>query len=303
MDIQHLFQERLPYRPWCTNDFGCGLRVLPKATALQHRHIQPNPPQATAWLIFDLDYQGAALAWEKANLPVPTIIVKNPVNAHAHLFYGLESPVCTSVNARRKPPRYAKAVQFAMRTKLNADPGYAGLIAKNPFHPDWHTQWIPKLYDLGELSEYVTLPNRLPAPDPEPGGIGRNCDLFGLLRRWAYRQVRDFERKNRDFDRWDNIVLNQAEAINASTFRHDPLPFSEVKSTAKSVAKWVWVNFSDKASNEAFSQVQSERGQLGGRPRTTTECGDPWQELGISRATWYRRRKTGMLPPPDADAD
>jgi len=163
MDIQHLFLERLPNRPYCTNEFGYKLRIRSKAIALRHRHIQPNPPQFSAWLIFDLDYPGAALAWEKANLPVPTIIVKNPANAHAHLFYGLEAPVCSSINARRKPLWYAKAVQFAMRTKLNADPGYAGLMTKNPFHPDWHTQWVPKLYDLGELSEYVTLPGRLPA--------------------------------------------------------------------------------------------------------------------------------------------
>jgi len=223
---------------------------------------------------------------------VPTIIVKNPANAHAHLFYGLETPVCTGPNSRGKPFWYAKSVQLAMRTKLHADPGYARLMAKNPFHPSWHTQWIPKLYDLGELSEYVTLPKGLPARDSEPGGTGRNCNLFDLLRHWAYQQMRDFEQQGRNFDRWDDYVLAQAEAINTSTFCHDPLPFSEVKSIAKSVAKWAWKTITP----ESFSAIQSARGRKGGRP-TTTKDGEPWLELGISRATWHRWRKDGRLPP------
>jgi len=292
MDIQQLFQERLPHRPYCTDDFDYGLRIRKKDVALRHRHIQPNRPQAATWLMFDLDYPGAALAWEKANLPVPTIIVKNPANAHANLFYGLETPVCSSVSGRIGPQRYFKAVRDTMRIKLDADPGYANLIAKNPFHPHWHTQWMPKLYDLGELCEYVTLPKKAPRLAPDLSHLKRNSKLFELLRLWAYKQVLVFEREGGGFDQWDAYVLDQAEAINASAFPHNPLPFPKVKSTAKSAAKWVWANF----SNQAFSAIQSARGRKGGRPRTTTSSGKPWQALGISRSSWYEKRKAGLLP-------
>jgi len=292
MDIQHWFQEHLPHRPRCTDNFKYGTTVQSKTEALRCRHIQPNPPFEIAWLIFDLDYPAAAIGWETANLPEPTIIVVNPENTHAHLFYGLQTPVATSVNAREKPKRYAEAIRLAMRAKLKADPGYAGYMAKNPCHPDWRTRWSDNLYDLDYLAEWVTLPDKAIRPDPDLSHLKRNNTLFELLRRWAYRQVLAFKRAGRSFEQWQAYALDQAEAINISAFPHDPLPYAEVKSTAKSAAKWVWSNFSSKT----FSAIQSARGHKGGRPRTTTGDGKPWQALGISRPTWYRRRKAGLLP-------
>jgi len=70
-------------------------------------------------------------------------------------------------------------------------------------------------------------------------------------------------------------------------------PINEVKAIAKSIARWTWRNFSD----AAFSAVQSARGKLGGRPATTTLNGAPWEAQGISRATYYRRQKSGLLVP------
>jgi len=291
MDIQQLFQDRLPRRPRCTDDFKCGTYFGSKTEALRCRHIQPNPPFEIAWLIFDLDYPAASIGWETANLPEPTIIAVNPANAHAHLFYGLQTPVSTSPNAREKPRRYAEAIARAMRAKLKADPGYAGYLAKNPFHPVWRTLWRSNLYDLNYLAEWVALDDKAIRPDPDLSHLKRNSTLFELLRRWAHRQVLAFKRAGRSFEQWQTYVLDQAEAINISAFPHDPLPYSEVKSTAKSVAKWAWAHFTE----AAFSAIQAARGRKGGRPRTTARGGEPWQTLGISRPTWYRRRKAGLL--------
>jgi len=52
MDIQHLFQERLPHRPYCTNDCGCDPLIRPKTIALRYRHIQPPPPPKTCLASF-----------------------------------------------------------------------------------------------------------------------------------------------------------------------------------------------------------------------------------------------------------
>ena len=38
------FVERLPRRPYCTDDPAQGLLIRPQATALAYRHIQHNPP-------------------------------------------------------------------------------------------------------------------------------------------------------------------------------------------------------------------------------------------------------------------
>lgn len=289
MEISAIFQDRLPRRPYCTDDFTHGLNVRPAVTALRHRHIQPNAPLEVAWLIFDLDYPGAAFAWEKADLPPPSLTVINPENAHAHLFYGLTTPIGMSEAARDAPIRYAAAVQAAYQAKLCADLGYAGLIAKNPFHDDWRSIWVQHLYDLGELAEYVDLPKQRPQHESMLG-LGRNCILFDELRAWGYRWVREYKRNDAAAYHWHRAVLGQAEKLNVFNV---PLPFSEVRAIAKSVAKWTWRHFSD----DAFSAIQSARGRLGGRPATTTKDGEPWTARGISRATYYRRLKSGLIVP------
>ncbi|MDX5364650.1 MAG: replication initiation protein [Pseudazoarcus pumilus] len=267
-----------------------GLVIRPASAALQHRHLQPNAPLETAWLVFDVDYAGAAYAWEKANLPPPTLTVVNPENAHAHLFYGLATPVGMSNAAREAPIRYAAAIQSALLARLCADPGYAGLIAKNPFHASWHAIWVQHLYDLAELAEYVELPKR--RQPRETLGLGRNCTLFDELRAWAYTWVREYKRNAATPDIWHRALAGQAEHLNAFDV---PLADSEVKAIAKSVAKWTWRHFSD----ATFSSIQSARGKRGGRPATTTLHGEPWAKQGVSRATYYRRLKSGLLTPAD----
>lgn len=241
--------------------------------------------------MFDLDYAGAAFAWEKSNLPPPTLTVTNPENGHAHLLYGLLTPVAMSDAARDAPIRYAAALQAALLAKLCADPGYAGLIAKNPFHEAWHTQWLQHLYTLGDLAEYVNLPKRLPKRSELTGvGLGRNCTLFDELRAWAYQWVREYQSNDASATQWHSAVQGQAERLNAFDL---PLAFNEVKAVAKSVARWTWLHFSD----AAFSALQSARGKRGGRPKTTTREGAPWDALEISRATYYRQVKSGLLVP------
>ena len=288
MDTSVIFQERLPRRPYCTNDPSQGLIIRPATAALEHQHIQPNAPLAIAWLVFDIDRPGAAFAWEDVGLPPPTITAINPANGHAHLFYGLSTPVGMSNAAREAPIRYAAAIQAAFLVALCADPGYAGLIAKNPLHPIWRTLWVNHLYDLAELAEYVDLKRRQ-APR-SVSGLGRNCQLFDELRAWAYRWALEYQRNGAGADQWARAVLGQAERLNTFDV---PLPYGEVKATAKSVSKWVWQRF----DAETFRAIQSARGKRGGRPATTTGDDKPWVTLNVSRATYYRRRKKADLIP------
>lgn len=288
MHLNDVFINRLPNRPYCSNDLSTGLIIRSTLQAVDYRHIQPNPPMQITWLVFDLDYAGAAFAWEKPKLPPPSIIAINPQNGHAHLFYGLVTPVTVSDAGRKAPIRYAAAIQAAYAAALQADLGYAGLIAKNPLHPGWRVIWVNHLYDLNEMAEWVTLPKRLPTR--QPIGLGRNCLLFDEVRAWAYRWVREYKRNDATPVGWQSAVIGQAEQMN----RFDtPLAYAEVKAIARSVSKWTWREFSD----EAFSATQSARGKRGGRPRTTTLDGCPWEVLGISRATYYRRSNSGMVLP------
>lgn len=288
MDTSEIFLNRLPRRPYCSNDPHQGLLIRPAKTAVHHRHIQPNAPLEVAWLVFDIDYAWAAFAWERANLPPPTITVVNPENGHAHLYYGLQTPVGLSNAARDAPIRYAASVQAGFLARLGADSGYAGLIAKNPLHGSWQALWVEHLYELGELAEYVPLLK--PIPREGTIGLGRNCTLFDELRTWSYRWVREYKRNGASHAQWGDAVLGHAERMNKFNV---PLAFSEVRAIAKSVAKWTWMHFDD----SKFSAIQSARGKLGGRPKTTTLDGEPWTARGISRSTYYRHLKSGLLVP------
>ena len=254
--MQHqleFFQERLPARPYCTDNLNYGLNIRSKIQAIEKRYIQPNHPVRKYWLPYDIDRPGAGYDWEFREAPAPNIIVENPENKHAHLLYGLEIPVYTSPGAHIKPLRYAGAIDCALAKKLDADMGYSGLIVKNPLNTKAWKVWEieERLYDLDWLADYLDLERywdrRRNLPDY---GLGRNCTLFERLRRWSYRAINKGHRKT--LDAWMIGVLHKATLYNDFTV---PLPYSEIKSTAKSVGRWVWENF----SQEEFLAIQAAR--------------------------------------------
>jgi hypothetical protein len=131
-------KSRWPKKPYCTDDLETGIRPRSLVSAIQKKYIQANPPHLRVWTIFDVDYPGAAVAWEDVNLPPPSWATINRSNGHAHLVYGLRAPVLVeSIDARQAPIRYLNAVEAAFRAALKADSGYSGLITKNPAHPLW----------------------------------------------------------------------------------------------------------------------------------------------------------------------
>lgn len=257
--IASLFIERLPEKPYCSSDLSHGLKIRAKQQALKHSHIQANPPATLAWLIFDVDRNDAAFRWDDVTLPPPTVTAINPENGHAHLMYAVETPVfCYGEHTH--PLRYAAAIQHAYTIRLGADQGYAGLIAKNPLHEQWHVLWHPlAIYELGQLAEYVDLAAYKPHKDTQATGLGRNCALFDSLRQHAYKWIKDFKHTG-DAGAWFTFLLGQAEKMNQFTA---PLPHSEVKAIAKSVSKWTWSKMDISASNAKFSTLQAHRGKLG----------------------------------------
>jgi 3-mercaptopyruvate sulfurtransferase SseA len=95
----------------------------------------------------------------------------------------------------------------------------------------------------------------------------------------------------------------------------DPLGTKEVMNIVKSVSGWVAQNY-DAAK---FSEIQSERAKRRWtKHRQRLSSSDmvenltprkalikdtrPWEALGISRATWYNRKKAGTIPSSKEDA-
>lgn len=264
-----LFEQRLPRKPYCSDSLVEGVKVRPERQARKRRFIQVNPPWLRSWLIFDVDRETGALAWEDAGLPEPYWSSQNPANGHAHLAFGLEAPVLLGKHDRAEPMRYLAAVETAMRAAMGADPGYSGLITKNPLHSHWRTLWSYRagVYDLDYLTEHLDLPKFVNRKrDPEEVGLGRNVTVFDWLRYYAYRSVKGWKRAGGQgvYVRWQAHLYDLALQRNGEF--PQPMDHKECYHIAKSVAHWVWTVFDPDASDERFSRLQSYRGKQGGRP-------------------------------------
>ena len=263
--VLQLFREKLPHKPYCTNDFTYGVRILPKDIAILARFIQQNQPHAQHWLAFDVDRTGAAIDWSDRNCPAPNITVKNPRNGHAHLLYALTLPVRTAPDASASALKYAAVIERALCEKLGADVNYSGLICKNPFHQEWQVvEWRRELYTLDELADYLDLSASARRRVDKDYGMGRNWYLFEKVRKWAYRAIRQGWPV---FSQWLDAVIQRVEMYNASL----PVPLSpaECRAIGKSIAKYTHRNFTP----ETFAQyvadthtpeIQAKRGRKGG---------------------------------------
>lgn len=258
--IEAEYKTRFPQHAYATNDLQFGIRMYPAAVALTKAIVQHNYKHSLSWLVYDLDRPAAAVDWDDWKTPPPNIIAVNKDNGHAHFFYGLEYPVHNYEGASQKALRYMGAVDVALTKKLGADPGYSKLLSKNPTHDRWVTIYPRSFfYDLDELADWLDLEKyqdrrkRLPAV-----GYGRNSILFDRLRLWAYRERRQPYLSEEMFH---SAVLNHGLVLNAEF--EPPLPHSEVRATAKSVARWTW----RKMSAEGFRAYQSAAGKRSGSVR------------------------------------
>ena len=242
------FVESLPARPYATDDFQAGLRILSLSRALKMPHIQLHGVRR-AYLPFDMDVEGAAFAWEEAGVPAPTIITINPANSHAHYLYGLDVPVAFpdrngKGNARRGPINFYKLIMAAYMERLQADQSYPGYMTKNPLYPGWETLTYGRTYEMEELADYVDLQgvrlfNRtsvaleLEQVPIIPQGY-RNDTMFHAARKLAYGKVKLCVSQDGLF----NTVMHDCAMINERCI--PPLPHRQVIAMARNIAKWCW---------------------------------------------------------------
>jgi len=290
-DILRLFPRLIPTKPYCADDLSNGLVVRSKKHALKKPHIQVNGPSSVRWLVHDLDYAEARFAHRDACLPPPNIIAINNANGHAHAFILLEVPVAKHSEARPKPLQFLAAIERGIRRRLNADPAYSGLICKNPLNCRWEVECRrARPYTLLELDDSLFEHDK--SWDFSPAiayGHSRNCACFDAVRKIAYREVLDAKRTGISCQQFEAWLASVAWQINLNFSQ--PLPPSDIRAIAKSVAKWTWKKFSE----EGLSARQSRLGKQGMAKRwqghTPNRVAKPWTTHGISERTWYRRRK------------
>ncbi|QQA03245.1 replication initiation protein a (plasmid) [Acinetobacter lwoffii] len=258
------FTNRLPNKPYCSDDLYLGLQVRPKHLALLKRYIQPNHPYYTHFFVFDLDSPSAYVDYfySMVGVPTPNLIIENPENGHAHFIYQLATPIYNTDASKPKPIQYANAVYMALRDALEADKSYSGLITKNAVHEHWRTNILREQpYTLDQLSERLDLTAKQINKEikiDEAVGLGRNCCVFHKVRHWAYVEVRQYRSKS--FNQWLDAVIAQCCSVNLQFTV--PMQYNEVKGIAKSIARWVWKR--DGYAYQEFIDRQKRKGQLGG---------------------------------------
>lgn len=266
-----IFNAHTPSHLFCSNSKKAEM-IRMKKIALKYPYVSVNPPKLKLWLPFDVDANMGGFAWENANLAMPNVSIVNRVNGHAHLLYGLETPVACSEVARLAPLRYLAAIERAYTAKLEpygGDSGFAGLMVKNPTHNHWKAFWGRlSFWSLEELAEYVDLdhytPKNLSDKKIQLVGVGRNVTLFNFLGpegKWSYNEVRRY--RGERYEVWYETVLNKALELNGEF--PVPMQYSEIKAIAQSVAKWVWQR--DKIAHQNFLGRQSRKGKRSGEVR------------------------------------
>lgn len=250
------FINHMAYRPFCTNDFDKdGLIKRIKKEALTHQYIQHNDNAFVSSLVFDIDYEMGAIAWDFAGLPKPNIITQNTLNGHAHLLYALSHPVCKTDAARLKPLKYLAYIEKGMRQRLNADRAYTGLITKNPLNEHWRTIWgYNEPYDLSYLRDFLDDDILLDDNLDKNYGLGRNVCLFNDLRKIGYKKVLYYKKHNM-YEDFYKYLLREAYIINLRNNPNNLLIENELRCIVRSICKWTWKNF----SATKFSKIQSSR--------------------------------------------
>lgn len=318
--------SRYPYKPLCYDLDPEESRRRPLSEAIKCTNMQVNPAHALYWIVIDIDTpvitdpisaQMAAIL--DGDLPMPNFLLVNPDKQTAHAFYALARPVAKATHHSLHALRYTAAIESALIRGFGADPLYGNLLAKNPFSPLWRKiVFRSDPYTLHELDASLDLAgpskSEMRAEALELGEAGRNVMLFDKLRYYAYQYVKMFK-EDSTFENWKNHLAAKADGFNV--FDHKgPMPQADVKHIVKSVAKWTWSRYTGRLSDKAFGELQAYRGSKGGRISAKVRAeaalaegttlaeklskirskgiseNQPWKDLGISRAQWYRDQKS-----------
>ena len=262
-NLLQTYVQSLPFNPLCTNELG-SLAAKPREIALGYSYIQHNPPGSVKTFIIDYDDPESHYLWDDYHAPPPNFAVMNPNNGHSHLVYQIRNKIYRNNVENLKAFRLLCAIEQALVKKLGADPAYANLISKNLLSETWVRYYLQSYeYDLDLFLEYLDVPKkRYVEGTLFNAGLGRNCTLFDVLRKYAYDELRNYNWSIQDdafIRRLHQIAINR---LNPNFLT--PLPDKEVYGIAKSIGKWTLLHHTP----QEFRKIQQRRGIKSGKVRT-----------------------------------
>ena len=249
-------------RPFCANEDSHIIGRFDSAYAFAtFPKLGIQPPHVYASIILDCDTPSESESgWPGGKPSIPPswmVINTRPGTPESrpggiHCIYALEIPVARHEAAHRLPLAYLAHIADRLAYHLGADPGYQGLITRNPINPgpECYTHWGRMFpYTLRELDK--RLPKGKP-PKRRLTGIGRNNDLFGTMVSEVFRPrwVDTLGAQG-----WSKAWLDHVRGQNATMFAPHVMPDSECRSIAKSCFRY-WTRHYDP---ERLSEIQTRR--------------------------------------------
>jgi hypothetical protein len=267
----------LPRGPLASNDPEYeGIFRHSREVARTMRFVEANPKALVSQIVIDIDKPDALLrahALQGRGI-VPNLFAHSRRPGRGHAVILLRDLVPKTDAANLGPIRLLARCQSGLTRAYNGDRNYTGPLTRNPLHVDARTIWgRAEPYGLRELAHGLSLDGFLPAyagetvEDAIDAELGRNCWLFTVVRRWANRAWTRYPR----YEDWLEAVHAYTWARNAALVLHPhgPLAHSEVASTARSVAAYVWKSDNRRKGAQRFEadfkEIQARRG------RTMTE--------------------------------
>ena len=147
-----------------------------------------------SWPCIILDVDGANALYriveavEHGEVLTPNWTVTRKAGGGTHSVWNLARPVHRGEAARIAPLKALSRISEYYADALRADSGYTATLSHNPLSaghgPGFVTNWLHReAYSLPQLGEVIPLGWRRPVVCKT--AIGRNCDLFQSLIRWA----------------------------------------------------------------------------------------------------------------------
>ncbi|WP_181847347.1 replication initiation protein [Thalassospira profundimaris] len=221
--------------------------VEPTGYAESRKYVSLNPGHCKKVRFLTIDCDHPDFDEIPGSFPKPLCTVISRGSGRHHHIFELNTPVLTDINARMKPKRLLASVEKSFIKHLGGDENFTNRLSKNPWNTqEWSTIWYPDFKPI-ELKDCLVWCDIEPSNDNrklvvvKTSGYSRNVDLFDHVRLLAYQHY---------FGSWnenDSEVYNVAFGFNSSL--QNPLPDSEVRSTCKSIIKFM---------NERYTGSNSE---------------------------------------------
>jgi hypothetical protein len=183
------------------------------------------------------------------------------------------------------------ALERSLIDIFDGDQNYTNTLTKNPFSTDdWEVVWWPRarLVEFKDFDGWFVSNDNLPLPrwrqreinPQESRGFSRNVDMFDTTRFFAYRLGEP------DFD----AILNKAQAFNDQL--SVPLPYSEVRATARSITKFMATRWAGTKRRVVLPPREIRSRQVASGPVSAAK-NKAKNELAIEKAI-AKLRKTGL---------